>query len=240
MRVAVISDIHSNIVALDAVLAAAGPVDAIWQLGDIVGYGPEPDAVIARLREVGAVGVRGNHDAAACGGSEIEWFNPDARRAMEWTREHISKTSVEWLKGLPETTAMKDIGLVHGSPREPLWEYITSVPAARANLAVMEHRIGLHGHTHIPVAFVDDDGRVAAVGPHDGSELELRGRRALLNPGSVGQARDGDPRASYAIFDPQSDRMTWHRVAYDIAAVQAGMQKVGLPPSLVARLSFGL
>jgi diadenosine tetraphosphatase ApaH/serine/threonine PP2A family protein phosphatase len=240
MRVAVISDIHSNIVALDAVLAAAGAVDAIWQLGDIVGYGPEPDRVIARLREVGAVGVRGNHDAAACGGSEIEWFNPDARRAMEWTRERISRTSLEWLRGLPEQTPMKDIGLVHGSPREPLWEYVTSVPVARANLAAMEHRLGLNGHTHIPVAFIDDDGRVAAVGPHDGSELELRGRRALLNPGSVGQPRDGDPRAGYAILDPTSDRMTWHRVAYDIEAVQARMRKVGLPPSLAARLSFGL
>jgi diadenosine tetraphosphatase ApaH/serine/threonine PP2A family protein phosphatase len=240
MRVAVISDIHSNIVALDAVLAAAGPVDAIWQLGDIVGYGPEPDAVIARLREVGAVGVRGNHDAAACGGSEIEWFNPEARRAMEWTRERISRTSLEWLKGLPEQTAMQDIGLVHGSPREPLWEYVTSVPVARANLAAMEHRLALHGHTHIPVAFVDDDGRVAAVGPLDGSELELRGRRALLNPGSVGQPRDGDPRAAFGILDPASDRMTWHRVAYDIEAVQARMRKVGLPPSLAARLSFGL
>jgi len=240
MRVALLSDIHSNIVALDAVLAAVGAVDAIWQLGDIVGYGPEPDAVVSRLRDVNASGVQGNHDAAACGGSEIEWFNPDARRAMEWTRTAISSESLDWLKRLPDRTSLAGCDLVHGSPREPLWEYITSIPVARANLAALEQPIGLHGHTHIPVAFVEDDGRLAAVGPHDGSQLDLRGRRALLNPGSVGQPRDGDPRASYAILEPEAGRITWHRVAYDLEAVQAAMRAVGLPPSLSARLSFGL
>jgi len=240
MRIAVLSDIHSNLVALDAVLAATGPVDAIWQLGDIVGYGPEPDGVVARLREIGAIGVRGNHDAAACGGSEIDWFNPDARRAMEWTRAAISAESVAWLRSLPDRRSTDGVDLVHGSPREPLWEYITSVPLARANLAVLEHRIGLHGHTHIPVAFVDDDGRIGVVEPHDGSELELRGRRALVNPGSVGQPRDGDPRAAYAILDPDAGSISWHRVAYDIAAVQAAMQATGLPASVSARLAFGL
>ena len=240
MRIAVLSDIHSNLAALDAVLAAAGEVDAIWQLGDIVGYGPEPDAVVARLREVGAIGVRGNHDAAACGGSEIDWFNPDARRAMEWTRGAIGADSVAWLRTLPDRLAVAGTDLVHGSPREPLWEYVTSVPVARANLAVLEQAIGLHGHTHIPAAFVADDGRIGIVEPHDGSELELRGRRALLNPGSVGQPRDGDPRAAYAIVDPEAGSISWHRVAYDVAAVQAAMRAAGLPESVAARLSFGL
>ncbi len=240
MRVALLSDIHSNIVALDAVLAAAGAVDAIWQLGDIVGYGPEPDAVIGRLREVKAEGVRGNHDAAAVGGSEIDWFNPEARRAMEWTRAAISRDSVDWLRGLPDRATIGDAELVHGSPREPLWEYVTSVPVARANLATLRQAVGLHGHTHIPVAFLEADGRVDAIGPHDGSELELRGRRALLNPGSVGQPRDGDPRASFAIFEPEAGRITWHRVGYDVEGVQAAMRSAGLPPSLAARLSFGL
>lgn len=240
MRIAVLSDIHSNLVALDAVLAAAGEVDAIWQLGDIVGYGPEPDAVVARLRERGAVGVRGNHDAAACGGSEIDWFNPDARRAMEWTRTATSSDSVAWLRALPDRLSIGGADLVHGSPREPLWEYVTSVPLARANLAVLEHPIGLHGHTHIPGAFVEDDGRIGVVEPHDGSSLELRGRRALLNPGSVGQPRDGDPRAAYSILDPEAGSISWHRVAYDIATVQAAMRAAGLPESVAARLSFGL
>ncbi|HEX8025090.1 MAG TPA: metallophosphoesterase family protein [Candidatus Limnocylindrales bacterium] len=240
MRVAVLSDIHSNLVALDAVLASAGAVDAVWQLGDVVGYGPDPNGVVARLREIGATGVRGNHDAAACGGSEIEWFNPDARRAMEWTRTAITPETVAWLQALPERLPLDGCELVHGSPREPLWEYVTSVPVARANLAALQRPLGLNGHTHIPVAFVEDDGRVGAVGPLDGSELELRDRRALLNPGSVGQPRDGDPRASYAIYDPESGRIRWHRVAYDIEPVQRAMREAGLPPSLAARLSFGL
>jgi diadenosine tetraphosphatase ApaH/serine/threonine PP2A family protein phosphatase len=240
MRVAVLSDIHSNLVALDAVLAAAGPVDAIWQLGDVVGYGPDPNGVVGRLREVGSIGVRGNHDAAACGGSEIEWFNPDARRAMEWTRATLTPESSGWLAALPERHVAADCELVHGSPREPMWEYVTSVPVARANIATLEQPIGLHGHTHVPLAFVEDDGRIDAVSPGDGSELELRGRRALLNPGGVGQPRDGDVRASFAILDPDAGTIRWHRVAYDIEAVQAAMREAGLPNNLAARLSFGL
>ena len=240
MRIAVLSDIHANIVALDAVLAAVGEVDGIWQLGDIVGYGPEPDAVVARLREAGAVGVRGNHDAAACGGSEIDWFNPDARRAMEWTRRAISPATLEWLSALPERATIAGCDLVHGSAREPLWEYITSVPVARANLAVLAAPIGLHGHTHIPIAFVEEGDRVDVVGPGRESGLELRGRRALINPGSVGQPRDGDPDASYMIFDPEVGTMSWHRVPYDVAGVQASMRAAGLPASLSSRLSVGL
>lgn len=240
MRIAVLSDIHANLRALDAVLEAAGPVDQVWHLGDVVGYGPEPDAVVDRLRDIGAVGVRGNHDAAACGGSEIEWFNPDARRAMEWTRGAIAPSTIQWLAGLPERRSIEGCELVHGSPREPLWEYVTSVPVARANLAALEAPVGLHGHTHIPVAFVEQDGRVDVVGPVRGSRLELRGRKALVNPGSVGQPRDGDPDASFLILDPAAGAMTWHRVAYDVEGVQAAMRAVGLPPSLSARLSVGL
>jgi diadenosine tetraphosphatase ApaH/serine/threonine PP2A family protein phosphatase len=240
MRVAVLSDIHSNLVALDAVLAAAGEVDAVWQLGDVVGYGPDPNGVVARLREIGATGVRGNHDAAAVGGSEIDWFNPDARKAMEWTRTALSGETAAWLGALPERLTLDRCQLVHGSPREPLWEYVTSVSSATANLAALEQPVGLHGHTHIPAAFVEDDGRVGPFEPHDGSTIELRDRRALLNPGSVGQPRDGDARASFAIYEPETGRMRWHRVGYDVEAVQAAMREAGLPPSLVARLSFGL
>ena len=242
MRIAVLSDIHANLAALDAVLADLGPVDAIWQLGDIVGYGPEPDAVVARLREIGAVGVRGNHDAAACGGSEIDWFNPEARRAMEWTRRAISAATVEWLGALPDRTSLGDCDLVHGSHRDPLWEYVTSRGIAADNLALLAAgtRIGLHGHTHMPIAFVEDDDGVAAVRGRPAASLELAGRRALVNPGSVGQPRDGDPRAAYLVWEPEADRVTWHRVAYDIAAVQRQMRAAGLPPALAARLSAGL
>ncbi len=240
MRIALLSDIHSNLIALDAVLAAAGSVDAIWHLGDVVGYGPDPDGVVARLKEVGALGVRGNHDAAAAGGTEIEWFNPDARRAMEWTRTAISPATVAWLAALPERLTIEGCELVHGSPREPIWEYVTSVPVARANIALLTSPTGLNGHTHIPVAFIEDDGRIDVVGPGHGSEIELRGRRALLNPGSVGQPRDGDPEASYAIIDPGAGRISWHRVAYDVEAVQSAMRSMGLPNGLSARLSMGL
>ena len=240
MRIAVLSDIHANLPALDAVLTAAGAVDAIWHLGDVVGYGPDPDGVVERLRTAGASGVKGNHDAAAAGGSEIDWFNPEARRAMEWTRATISPRTATWLAALPESVRTGDCTLVHGSPREPTWEYITSVPVARANLGVLEGRIGLHGHTHVPVAFLEEDGRIEVVSPGDGSVLELRGRRGLVNPGSVGQPRDGDPRSSFLVLDTDTDTVSWHRTGYDIDAVQASMREVGLPASLVGRLSVGL
>ena len=239
MRIAVLSDIHANLPALDAALAAAGSVDAIWHLGDVVGYGPDPDGVVDRLRAIGAIGVRGNHDAAAVGDAGIEWFNPDARRAMEWTRTAISAGTIAWLDALPETLRAEDCTLVHGSPREPIWEYVTSVPVARASFGTLTTRIGLHGHTHLPAAFLEEDGRIEVVSPSDGSELALRGRRALVNPGSVGQPRDGDPRSSFLVLDTSADVVRWHRVGYDIAAVQGAMRSVGLPAFLVARLSVG-
>lgn len=239
MRIAVLSDIHSNLVALDAVLAHLGSVDAIWQLGDVVGYGPDPDGVVARLAEVGAVGVRGNHDAAAVGGSEIEWFNPDARAAIEWTRTRISASTRAWLESLPERLVETDYTLVHGSPREPLWEYITSSPVARANLSFVTTRFALHGHTHLPIVWAEEDGRIVSIAPGDGSTFTLDGR-ALLNPGSVGQPRDGIPESSCMVIDSDRDLVTWHRVPYDIETVQAAMRDAGLPSRLVERLSYGI
>jgi diadenosine tetraphosphatase ApaH/serine/threonine PP2A family protein phosphatase len=240
MRVAVLSDIHSNLVALDAVLASLGTVDAVWVLGDIVGYGPEPDGVVDRLRDLGAVAVRGNHDAAAVGGDEIEWFNPDARSAMEWTRRRLAAPTRDWLAALPARLTVGPYLLVHGSPREPLWEYVVSIPIARANLATMIEQIGLHGHTHVPMVYAEHDGRVEAIAPSTGSTFQLEGRRALVNPGSVGQPRDGDPTSSYLAIDTDAGRCTWQRVAYDIASVQAAMGDAGLPRRLAERLSFGI
>jgi diadenosine tetraphosphatase ApaH/serine/threonine PP2A family protein phosphatase len=244
MRIAVISDVHSNLSALDAVLAQAGAVDAVWHLGDIVGYGPEPDAVVDRLAAVGAVGVRGNHDAAACGGTEIDWFNPEARSAMEWTRGVISAGTRAWLAELPERRTLADFTLVHGSGRDPTWEYVTSGASAQSSLAAMDTTHGINGHTHIPVAFVVAGDRVGRIGPGPGADetaISLGGgERMLLNPGSVGQPRDGDPRASYLIMDTAAGTATWQRVTYDVAAVANAMRAIGLPARLAERLHHGL
>ncbi len=243
MRIAVISDVHSNLLALDAVLADAGSVDALWHLGDVVGYGPEPDAVVDRLASLGAIGVRGNHDAAATGGTEIEWFNPDARSAMEWTRGVISGQTRTWLANLPERREIAGFTLVHGSGRDPIWEYVTSSTAAHASLAAMSTTNGINGHTHVPVAYLVLDDRVGRLGPERGTadaSVSLGHGRLLLNPGSVGQPRDGDPRASYLVLDTDAGTATWHRVAYDIAAVGSAMRAAGLPRRLAERLQHGL
>lgn len=239
MRVAVLSDIHANLVALDAVLAAAGPVDAVWHLGDVVGYGPDPNGVVRRLRDIGAIGVRGNHDAAAVGGNEIDWFNPDARRAMEWTRMALAPDAIEWLAALPERRTEAGIQLVHGSPRQPIWEYIVSDASARANLDRLAGTMALHGHTHVPVAWRDAEPEVDLIRGRAGETLALDERRLLVNPGSVGQPRDGVPSASFLILEPEAGRATWRRIAYDIGAVQAAMRTAGLPGPLWRRLEIG-
>jgi predicted phosphodiesterase len=240
MRIAVLSDIHSNLVALEAVLAHAGAVDAVWHLGDVVGYGPDPDGVVDRLASLGAAGVRGNHDAAAVGGREIDDFNPEAKAAMEWTRRRIGPTTHDWLAALPLLRTDLDLTSVHGSPRDPIWEYVSSTAIARASFAAMTTTHGLHGHTHVPIAFLAGDTRLEVVAPSEGVALVFGSRRAFLNPGSVGQPRDGDPRASYLVLDPETGSATWHRVPYAIDAVAAEMRSVGLPSRLADRLRFGL
>jgi predicted phosphodiesterase len=240
MRIAVLSDIHANLPALEAVLAAIGPVDAIWQLGDIVGYGPEPEGVIGRLRDLGAHGVCGNHDAAALGRIESSWFNDDARTAVLWSATQIGEPAKAWLGALPERVTEADFTLVHGSPRDPIWEYVHSTAVAQASFSAFSTRHCLVGHTHIPLVFRDDDGAVETLAPTDGSELELDGRRTILNPGSVGQPRDGDPRASAMILDTERMRAEWRRIHYPIGEVQERMRAAALPPRLVERLSHGL
>lgn len=240
MRIAVLSDIHANLPALEAVLEALGRVDAVWHLGDVVGYGPHPDEVVARLRELGAVGVRGNHDAAALDLALAELFNADARRAIEWTAGRIAPATRAWLADLPERREIEGVTLVHGSPREPTWEYVTTAAGASANLAAFTTVHLLYGHTHVPIAFRDGDGRLETLEPTDGSSLALDARRVLANPGSVGQPRDGDPRASAAILDTATSTLTWHRFAYPIAETQAAMRMAMLPARLVTRLEHGL
>ena len=210
----------------------------MWHLGDVVGYGPEPDAVVERLTSLGAVGVRGNHDAAAAGGNEIDWFNPDARAAMEWTREAISAATRDWLAALPLRRSEHDFTLVHGSPRDPIWEYVTTPALARAGLGAITTEHGLHGHTHVPVAFAEVDGRMRTFAPRAGNTVALGEGRMLLNPGSVGQPRDGDARASYLVLDLEAaDRdlgpgRLRHRRRAD---VDGGRRAAGPPQRSIAR-----
>lgn len=240
MRILVVSDVHANLRALDAVVQAAGRVDGIWHLGDVVGYGPDPDAVVARLRQLGAIGVRGNHDAAALGGREIELFNPEARRAMEWTKSVIGPETRQWLATLPERRTEGDFTLVHGSPRDPIWEYITSAQVARLNLNHFETALCLYGHTHVPSIFREATGSLETIRPRDRTAVALSRQRALLNPGSTGQPRDGVSTAAYLVLDLAGPEARWGRAAYDIAGTQAAMRSAGLPQRLVSRLDHGM
>ncbi len=239
MRVALISDVHGNLSALEAVLSALEPFDAVWQLGDVVGYGPEPVAVIRRLQSAAAAGVRGNHDAAAIGEISTDWFNDAARTAVEWTAGQLTPAASEWLGANPQTKVEGDFTLAHGSPRDPLWEYLFSASLARANLGAFATPYCLVGHTHVPVAFREVDGGMEAIVPRDGTILELDGRRVIVNPGGVGQPRDGDPRASGALLDTGAMTVTWRRVPYQIAATQQAMRTAGLPQRLIDRLEQG-
>jgi predicted phosphodiesterase len=241
MLVAVLSDIHSNLQALETVLAQLGSVDALWHLGDTVGYGPEPQAVVDRLREAGAIGVRGNHDDAAGGAESIELFNPDGYRAMEWTRTRINESARQYLAGLPDRIIPEgsDFTLAHGSPRDPIWEYLDSADIAQENLPAFKTPYCLVGHTHRPIAYREARSQMKPVAVGPGRRIALDDRRLILNPGSVGQPRDGDPRAGYLLADTDSGQVTWHRVEYDVPATQAAMRAAGLPAHLIGRLSLG-
>ena len=239
MRLAVLSDIHANLAALEAVRADLPSVDEVWVLGDIVGYGPQPNEVIVALQEMGARSVLGNHDAAAIGTIDSSWFNPDAARAIHWTAEAVDDNARAYMAALPEVRTQDGLTAVHGSPRDPMWEYITGAGVAAANLPAFETGICLHGHTHVPVVFRADEGKMAAVPATPGSPVSIRGGRSLVNPGSVGQPRDGNPAASYLVLDTDADEVQFRRVAYDIDATQRAMRQVDLPPRLAERLSYG-
>jgi diadenosine tetraphosphatase ApaH/serine/threonine PP2A family protein phosphatase len=240
MRVAVLSDIHANVAALEAVLEAVAPYDALWVLGDTVGYGPDPDAVVDRLLQERAMAVKGNHDAAVLGQLDVNAFNDDAREAVHWTSERINAATREWLDAQPERRTELGFTLVHGSPRDPLWEYLYTVPVARQNLRAFDTRHCLVGHTHLPLVFREDEGHVEVIAPSGGSQLHLDSRRCILNPGGVGQPRDGDPRACAMTLDTESGLVEWHRVEYAITETQERMRRASLPPRLIARLEHGL
>ena len=240
MRVAVLSDIHGNLPALDAVLEALAPFDEVWVLGDIVGYGPQPNEVVERLAGLPITAVRGNHDAAAIGALSTDAFNDDARTAVEWTAGTLTPRAQRWLSDLPERTTCGDFTLVHGSPRDPTWEYLFTPALARANMSSFETAHCLVGHTHVPLIFRDGAGRMEMLAADPEHPWNLDERRVILNPGSVGQPRDGDPRACGMLLDTAPSTATWHRVPYPIETVQARMRAVALPSRLIERLIHGL
>lgn len=245
MKVLLISDIHANLVALEAVLedAADEPYEAIWCLGDLVGYGPRPNECIETLRHQPKplVCIAGNHDWAALGRIPLEEFNPDARRACEWTKSRLTHENRNYLASLPEAHLEGTFLLVHGSPRQPIWEYILYPGLAAANFPHFHTPFCLVGHTHIPIIFEEASipEETIALAPSLDGPVSLAEGRFIVNPGSVGQPRDGDPRASYALLDPEAREICFRRVPYPVERTQEDMLSQNLPPRLIARLSYG-
>jgi len=244
MSYAIIADIHANLAAFQAVLEdieRRGGVEQVWCLGDVVGYGPDPHQCLELLRQYNHVCVAGNHDWAATGQIDTSEFNPDAAAACHWTVEQLTPEDIEYLKNLPLVIQKEDFTLVHGSPREPIWEYLISTSSAKQNFAYFQSQFCLVGHSHVPLVFRYSETGTCSVSQFlTNVELVLGESRLIINPGGVGQPRDGDPRASYAIHDSDARLVKLYRVAYDIGATQARMVKHNLPRRLVARLSYGV
>jgi len=243
MRYAIIADIHANLTAFMAVLVdieQKGEVEELWCLGDIIGYGPDPHQCIELLRKAQHICVAGNHDLAAIGEIDTSDFNPDAAAACEWTAGQLNAADRVYIKNLPLAIERDDFTLVHGSPRQPIWEYVLSIGTARENFSYFKSKYCLVCHTHVPAIFKQGKGGSCSFSQFSTKEETVLGEeRLIINPGAVGQPRDGDPRASYAIYDSESKTISLHRVPYDIAATQARMVEKRLPMRLVARLSHG-
>jgi diadenosine tetraphosphatase ApaH/serine/threonine PP2A family protein phosphatase len=241
VRIAVISDIHANWHAYEAVLADVEQqnVEEIWCLGDLVGYGPQPNRCVDVARERASFCLIGNHDLASIGRVPLDDFAPVAAVSARWTQTELSDGAREYLESLQPSGERPGAQLYHGSPRDPVWEYILDEPAVRAALELTTAPLVLVGHSHIPIALQLVDGNLAGGLAHGGSDLELGGDRWLLNPGSVGQPRDGDPRAAYLVVDTDDGRVHFRRVPYDIERTQAEIREQGLPDTLAARLADG-
>jgi diadenosine tetraphosphatase ApaH/serine/threonine PP2A family protein phosphatase len=239
MKVAVVSDIHANLVALETVLEAIGIVDALWVTGDTVGYGPDPSEVLALLIERKATIVAGNHDRAVARGEDLELFNRPAALAARMHQGWLSAAERDTLAALPTTLESEGVTLCHGSLRDPLWEYVTNPRSAAASLALARTPHCCAGHTHVPALFRERPdgerpGRVRYETPYPLAP------RAFLNPGSVGQPRDGDPRAAYAVLDLAEGTVTFHRSSYRVDETQRRIRARGLPAIFADRLAFGL
>ena len=241
MLYGIIADIHANLEAFEAVLANLSAVDQIVCAGDIVGYGPDPGECIALVQEKRIVCVAGNHDKAAIGELDMQWFNPNARQVIEWTETQLNENDREYLKALPLRLEFEEFEIVHGSLRNNLEEYIYSREEAAASIELMQKPLCFVGHTHQPLYFglkpsESYDGR--RIGKSDQVFVENYSK-TIINPGSIGQPRDGDFRASFGIYDSEKKEFTLQRVEYNILAVQEKMKACGLPAQLIERLAIG-
>ena len=242
MKVAVISDIHANRHAFEATLEAVAASDAaeLWCLGDLVGYGAEPDACVELAREHAAVCLAGNHDLAVTGEIPLDEFSLGASLAAQWTREVIAPENLAFLAGLSPRGQEGSLGLYHASPRDPVWEYVLSALLAELCLDEQSQRVCLIGHSHVALSFVRHEGEVATGEPRrDGAQLDIAAGEWLLNPGSVGQPRDGDPRASWLLLDLGEETVSFKRAEYDVAGAAGAIRAARLPDSLAERLEYG-
>ncbi|MDA1257291.1 MAG: metallophosphoesterase family protein [Chloroflexi bacterium] len=241
MRILLLSDIHANLPALQAVLAdAQGLFDRAWVLGDTVGYGGRPSECIRAVRDLDALVIAGNHEEATIGRMSTKDFNPIAREAIEWTAANIGGDEREFLTGLRLKEIDGRFTLVHGSPRDPIWEYLRDDQAAIENLEHFETQACSLGHSHVPfLVRVNSGGVVEQVEYSHAQAVPLGVDRLYVNPGSVGQPRDGDPRASYALLDTDAWSAEFRRVEYEIALAQAHVLEAGLPKFLAQRLAMG-
>jgi len=242
MHVAVITDIHGNRHALEAVLeeVARTRVDEIWCLGDVVGYGAEPDACCALVREHADLCLAGNHDLAVTGALPLTEFSRGAALAAHWTKETMQDGHREWLASLSPEMRTGTVGLYHASPRDPIWEYVLSTLLAELCLDAAPERVCLIGHSHVALSFMRPEGEPATGGArHDGDVADIVNGEWLINPGSVGQPRDGDARAAWLELDTGAWTATWRRTEYDIAGAAAAIRAARLPDSLAERLEYG-
>ncbi len=243
-QILVLSDIHANLDALDAVLRDAGKVDAVWCLGDLVGYGPDPMECVERIANLNnLVCLLGNHDAAVTGKLELTAFNRDAILSVQWSRSQLNRRQIEFLAGLPEMVELDEVTLTHGSPRNPIWEYLLDLNTVQINFLHFSTPFCFVGHTHIPIWYTlntngNGNEHVDWMTPRPGEPMMIL-PKAILNPGSVGQPRDRDPRAAYAIYYPDNKHWELRRVNYDIQAVQHRILSAGLPSRHSARLDEG-
>lgn len=239
MRILVISDIHANLTALDAVLTDAGEFEAAWCLGDLVGYGPDPNECIAKVRALPNLRcIIGNHDAAALDQIDTATFNLEARQALEWTQKTLTESSISFLSSLQQKIEINNVTLTHGSPRHPVWEYLMDSQTAALNFEYFSTPYCFVGHTHLPVVYTREEKKLVVYKPTPNNKITLS-PRTIINPGSVGQPRDHDPRAAYVIYNPEENTWDYRRLTYDIPAVQTRMADAQLPERHIVRLQAG-